>query len=91
MHDPNPSPVGPVGPAGPTGPASAGPSPASTVSSEVVTRPDPGLARGRWEAPRAAFYGAIGLVVLIGALALLARLGVLRLPRPAQRPGGPDS
>ncbi len=80
MLDPKPSPVGP---------ASAGP-PATSASTEVVTRPDPGLARGRWEAPRAAFYGAIGLVVLIGALALLSRLGVLRLPRAAQRPGKSD-
>lgn len=81
MLDPNPSPVGP---------ASAGPPATPAASTETVTRPDPGLARGRWEAPRAAFYGAIALVVVIGVFALLSRLGVLRLPRAAQRPGKSD-
>jgi hypothetical protein len=84
VQDPKPSPVGPA-----NANASA-PPPAQAVSTETVTRPDPGLARGRWEAPRAAFYGAIALVVLIGAFALLARLGVLRLPRAATRGGKSD-
>jgi len=80
VQDPKPSAASPAaGPAGPAAPAqapSASPPPASTAT-EVVTRPDPGLARGRWEAPRGVFYGAIALVVVVGGLALLSRLGVL--------------
>lgn len=61
--------------------------PAAQTTSEVVTRPEPGLARGRWEAPRGVFYGVIALVVLLFVLALLSRLKVLRLPRAVTRPG----
>ncbi len=54
------------------------PAPAAT---EIVTRPEPGLARGKWEAPRGVFFGVIGLVLLLAVFAALGRLGLLRLPR----------
>jgi hypothetical protein len=49
---------------------------------ETVTRPDPGLARGKWEAPAWAFW--LMLAVLLGGTALyvLRRMGLLRLKRP---------
>jgi hypothetical protein len=37
-----------------------------------VTRPEPGLARGKWEAPKGAFFVVVGLVVLL-ALGVLAK------------------
>lgn len=37
-------------------------------ASETVERPEPGLARGRWEAPAWLFY-AVVLVALFGGLA----------------------
>ncbi len=47
---------------------------------ETVTRPEPGLARGKWEAPAWAFWGFLVLVVLgVGAYVALrvlrARIG----------------
>ena len=50
---------------------------------ETVTRPDPGLARGKWEAPPWAFW--LMLVVLLAGTALyvLRRMGKLRLKGPA--------
>jgi hypothetical protein len=65
-------------------PMQAAPLPASTgtqapppAPSEIVERPDPGLARGRWEAPRWAFALVAALTVLGGlvwiALAVRAR------------------
>ena len=54
------------------------PSPAPTAT-EIVTRPEPGLARGKWEAPAWTFWVMLAVVIL-GALAyLLRRLGVLRI------------
>jgi hypothetical protein len=55
--------------------------PAEPSATETVTRPEPGLARGAWEAPAWAFWLALALVVLAGAAYLLRRLGLLRLPR----------
>ncbi|HEY3817136.1 MAG TPA: hypothetical protein VGL81_08195 [Polyangiaceae bacterium] len=43
----------------------------SPAPAESIQRPDPGLARGRWEAPPWAFYLTMAAVVL-GALAWLA-------------------
>jgi hypothetical protein len=48
------------------------------ATQESVTRPEPGLARGRWEAPAWAFYVVIGAVVVGGALYFLWRGGVFR-------------
>jgi len=46
---------------------------------ETVTRPDPGLARGKWEAPAWAFWVALAVVVVGTALYVLRRLGMLKL------------
>jgi len=61
--------------------ASASPAP---VATEIVTRPDPGLARGKWEAPAWAFWAMLG-VILVGALAyLLRRMGMLSRAKKAE-------
>jgi len=52
--------------------------PAPTAT-EVVTRPDPGLARGAWEAPVWVFWVLLALVVLGAAAYVLRRAGILRL------------
>ncbi len=44
---------------------------------ETVSRPDPGLARGKWEAPAWAFWGFL-VVVLLGMAAYVALRVVLR-------------
>jgi hypothetical protein len=46
---------------------------------ETVTRPDPGLARGKWEAPAWAFWVALAVVVIGTTLYVLRRMGILRL------------
>ena len=53
------------------------PAPAPTAT-ESVTRPDPGLARGAWEAPVWLFWVLLALVVLGSAAYALRRAGVLR-------------
>ncbi len=50
--------------------------PSAAGATELVTRPEPGLARGKWEAPRAAFYVVIVLVVALAIVATLRKLGV---------------
>ena len=45
---------------------------------ETVTRPDPGLARGKWEAPAWAFWLALAVVLVGTTLYVLRRAGVLR-------------
>ncbi len=78
-------PVGAAGAAGASGaPSAAASSPASSTATEVVRRPDPGLARGVWEAPPWAFWAALVLVVAAATLYALNRAGVLR--RPARGP-----
>jgi hypothetical protein len=42
-----------------------------------VTRPEPGLARGKWEAPRGAFFVVVGLVVLLAMGALAKKAGIV--------------
>jgi hypothetical protein len=46
---------------------------------ETVTRPDPGLARGKWEAPAWAFWVALALIVIGTTLYVLRRMGILRI------------
>ena len=46
---------------------------------ETVTRPDPGLARGQWEAPAWAFWLALALVMVGTAAYVLRRMGMLQL------------
>ncbi len=50
-------------------------------SHETVTRPDPGLARGKWEAPAWAFWVALAVVVVGTTLYVLRRWGALRRPK----------
>ena len=50
---------------------------------ETVTRPEPGLARGKWEAPPWAFWVALAVVLAGTTLYVLRRLGMLRLKRPS--------
>jgi hypothetical protein len=45
---------------------------------ETVSRPDPGLARGTWEAPPWAFWAMLAVVLAAAALYLLWRTGRLR-------------
>jgi hypothetical protein len=57
--------------------ASAAPAP-NPAATEVVKRPDPGLARGVWEAPQWLFW-MVGLVAVVLAVGYaLVRLGVLK-------------
>jgi hypothetical protein len=54
---------------------------------ETVTRPDPGLARGTWEAPPWAFWVALAVVLVGATLYLLRRMGILvRRPRAPEGP-----
>lgn len=55
------------------------PPPAPAAATETVVRPDPGLARGRWEAPAWAFWMALFVILAAAATYALRRLGVLRL------------
>lgn len=41
---------------------------------EIVTRPEPGLARGRWEAPAWGFWAALAVIVSVTVLYVLRRL-----------------
>jgi hypothetical protein len=53
----------------------------SIASTEAVERPEPGLARGRWEAPAWVFYAALAAAAAFG----LAWLAVaIRARRPAR-------
>jgi hypothetical protein len=47
-------------------------------ATEVVRRPEPGLARGVWEMRPSAFYVAAVLIVIAAALYGAARMGWLR-------------
>ena len=55
---------------------------------ETVTRPDPGLARGKWEAPPWALWLALALIVVGTAAYVLRRMGMLRLGSAPDK-GGP--
>lgn len=55
----------------------ASPAPAPTAT-EIVHRPDPGLARGVWEAQPWVFYVLAGAMLLGGGLYAAGRLGLLR-------------
>jgi hypothetical protein len=61
----------------------------TSAATETVTRPDPGLARGKWEAPPWAFWVLLAAVVLGAGAYLLYRMGLLKLSVRGQR--GPTS
>lgn len=54
-------------------------------ASEIVTRPEPGLSRGEWEAPAWAFWMMLVLVVASAAAYLGWRLGWLGPGKRAER------
>jgi hypothetical protein len=60
-----------LAPASATSLPSASPASPPSVASETVERPDPGLARGRWEAPAWSFT-VVAIAALLGGLAWLA-------------------
>lgn len=61
-------------------PSSASPTnaPSPATGTETVTRPDPGLARGKWEAPAWAFWVALAVVAIGTTLYVLGRMGILK-------------
>jgi len=61
-------------------PASSSPPPAPTATEEV-SRPDPGLARGKWEAPSWAFWVALAVVVAGVGLYVAYRMGMFRFKK----------
>ena len=75
----------------------------SVKTPEIVTRPDPGLARGVWEASPVALYAGLGVVLAAATLYAAARAGLLARviararpkpvepPRASVRPGAPPS
>ena len=68
--------MAPSAPAPTSGPAESAPAPTAT---EIVTRPEPGLARGKWEAPAWVFWVMLAVVILGAAAYVLHRLGILRI------------
>lgn len=46
---------------------------------EAVSRPDPGLARGAWEAPPWALWVALAVIVVAATLYAMRRSGLLQL------------
>ena len=59
-------------------PPPALPAPPEERGTETVTRPDPGLARGKWEAPAWAFWLALAIVVAVTTLYVLGRMGMFK-------------
>jgi hypothetical protein len=63
----------------PTSASGTSPPPfAAEAASETVTRPDPGLARGKWEAPAWAFWVALAVLAAATTLYVLGRMGILK-------------
>jgi hypothetical protein len=72
-------------------PAVAPPPAPTPTATEIVTRPDPGIARGKWEAPVWVFWVLLAAVVLGATAYMLRRLGVLQLGNKQGPAGGPPS
>lgn len=53
-----------------------GPTPTPTATA-TVARPEPGLARGKWEAPAWAFWVALAVIVAGVGLYAAGRMGML--------------
>lgn len=64
---------------------------AAPTATETVTRPDPGLARGKWEAPAWAFWVALAVVVIGVGLYVARRMGLLRVKKRAAEGSVPVS
>lgn len=52
---------------------------------ETVTRPDPGLARGPWEAPAWALWAILAVLLAGTTLYVLRRMGLLRTSKSAAK------
>ena len=63
----------------------------ASLAPEIVTRPDPGLARGVWEASPLTLYLAAAAVVVFAALYLAVRLRVVKRRHDAPHSSGPTS
>jgi hypothetical protein len=55
------------------------PAPPPPGPTETVSRPDPGIARGRWEAPAWAFWVALAVILAAATLYGLRRFGLLQI------------
>ncbi len=64
--------------------------PADTAT-EIVTRPDPGLARGKWEAPAWVFWTILALVIVSAAAYVLHRAGVFTFKKKSSTDAPPPS
>ena len=53
------------------------PPPTAGATTETVSRPDPGLARGKWEAPAWAFWLTLALILIGAGIYVAARMGAL--------------
>ncbi len=62
-------------------PSASGSVSAEPRVAETVRRPDPGLARGVWEAPPSFFYILGGIVVAVAVVYALWRKGIVRFRR----------
>ena len=47
-------------------------------ATEQVVRPEPGLARGKWEAPAWAFWAALAVALALVGIWVAVRRGMLR-------------
>jgi hypothetical protein len=56
---------------------------------ETVSRPDPGLARGVWEAPPWAFWTALAVILVAATAYALVRAGILVRPGKRRPAGSP--
>jgi hypothetical protein len=61
------------------------------ATTETVTRPDPGLARGKWEAPAWAFWVALAVVAVGTTLYVLGRMGMLKRRKAGPSGRGPQA
>jgi len=57
--------------------------PSEARPTETVARPDPGLARGKWEAPAWVFWAVLAVVVASAVAYVMFRAGMIK--RPAKR------
>jgi hypothetical protein len=73
-------------PAGKAVPSAAPPAPPAPVAEVATRRPEPGLARGVWEAPRWSFFVAMAAIVVLAGLYAARRAGLFRLLRRRPRP-----
>ncbi|MBX3227193.1 MAG: hypothetical protein KIT84_35345 [Labilithrix sp.] len=62
--------------------SSAPPPPAAPTATELVTRPEAGIARGKWEAPAWAFWAMLGVILVFSGGYVLRRMGFFARAKP---------